>query len=137
LPVKLERVRLVNVGAAPVLIFCMVSTAPEDTEKLVALNEAIPLAAVVASSMVMVAPEVWAFARVKAPVIALPPVPPTTLNTPVLVIVTAPVPWLSEIPVPATFEVTPVLERVSVPPKDTGEPDTPRPVPPETVILEF
>src|SRR5690349_12581593 len=62
---------------------------------------------------------------------------PDTERTPVFVIVTAPVAWSTDIPLPAMLDVTPVLERVSVPPRDTGEPLTPRPVPPLTVMLLF
>ena len=112
-------------------------TAPEETEKFVELNDAIPFAVVDASSIVIVVPLVPELANVNAPVIAEPLVPPITERTPVFVIVTAPVAPLTEIPVPATFDVTPVLESVNDPPNETGEPVTPRPVPPVTVILEF
>ncbi len=112
-------------------------TAPLVTEKFVELNDAIPFAIVEASSIVIVVPDVPELARVNAPDIAEPDVPPITERTPVFVIVTAPVAPLTEIPVPATFEVTPVFERVTVPPSETGDPLTPSPVPPVTVMLEF
>ena len=76
-------------------------------------------------------------ARVRAPVIAAPDVPPVTLKTPVFVIVTAPVPWSREIPFPATFEVTPVFVIVKLPPKAIGEPLTDKPVDPVNEIDEF
>ncbi len=44
-----DNVRPVKVGEAEVAMFWMVLTAPEETEKLVELNEATPLTAVVAS----------------------------------------------------------------------------------------
>src|SRR5690349_9668801 len=88
----------------------MVLTAPELTVKLVALKLAMPLAAVVALSMVMVAPEPLALARVSAPVrllrlrTAVPPeqephctsVAPDTRQRPALAGVATPsvlVPW--------------------------------------------
>src|ERR1035437_4517398 len=64
----------------------------------------------------------------------MPAPEPVTPSTPRLPIVTAPVAPLTLMPVPATLEVTPVFESVTVPPNDTGEPATPRPVPPVTVI---
>ena len=64
---RLERVRPEKVGDAPLLIFWTVLTAPDETEKLVELNEAIPLATADASSMVMVEPPVELFASVIAP----------------------------------------------------------------------
>jgi len=115
----------------------MVFITPEEAEKLVELNAAIPLVvpSAAALSMVRELPDVRELLMVKAPVIAEdPPVEPVRDKTPVLVIVTAPVAPDTLIPVPATLLVTPVFERVRVPPRDTGEPLTHSPVPPVTVM---
>ena len=56
-----------KVGDAVTLMSWMVLTAPAVTVKFVPLKLAIPLAAVVASSMVMVLPEALAFAMLSAP----------------------------------------------------------------------
>ena len=109
------RVRPANVGEAPELMFWMVLIVPAPLSwKLVELNVAIPLveAFAAALSIVIVPVAPLALLRVKAPVCALPP------DAPVM-------------------ERTPVLEIVTVPPKDTGEPETPIPEPLETVIDEF
>jgi len=55
-------------------------------------------------------------------------------TVPVTLTVTAPVPPDIEMLVPATMLVTPVLDSVTVPPRDTGDPATPKPVPPITVM---
>ena len=137
--VKEERVRPVKVGEAALLIPCIVFIVPELLSvKFVELNVAIPLVPVeFALSMVIVVLFEVALAKVNDPLWADPPDPPVMLNTPVLFIVTAPVAPDTLIPVPPMLLVTPVLESVSVPPRDTGEPPTPRPVPPVTVIWLF
>ena len=58
-------------------------------------------------------------------------------TVPVTENVTAPVEPDTEIFVPATALVTPVFDNVTVPPNATGDPDTPKPVPPVTVIELF
>src|SRR5688572_16027447 len=65
-----------NVGVAPVLIFCIVFTMPVPTLKLVALNCAIPLTDVLASSIVIVPLAPLAFAILTAPVWPLSEVTP-------------------------------------------------------------
>lgn len=79
--------------------------------------------------------------KVTAPVEPLTPmpVPAVALVTPVVaaLMVTAPVAPDTVILVPATILVTPVLLNVTVPPKLTGLPLTPKPVPPVTVTLEL
>jgi hypothetical protein len=68
-----------KVGVAPVLMFWTVLMAPEAAVKLVLLKLAIPLAAVVASLIVMVAPAPVVLAMLNAPVRAskllTPPAP--------------------------------------------------------------
>ena len=68
-----------KVGLLVVAMFWMVLTAPDEVVKLVLLKLAIPLAAVVASLMVMVAPAPELLARVRAPVrpsrLLTPPAP--------------------------------------------------------------
>jgi hypothetical protein len=61
-------VNALNVGELVVAMSWMVFTAPLDTVKFVELNDAIPLAAVVALSIVMVAPAAEALATDSAPV---------------------------------------------------------------------
>ena len=78
------------------------------------LNAAIPFVvpSAAALSIVIVDPAVVELLSVNAPEIADPPVPPA-------------------------IERTPVFEIVIAPPRETGEPDTPIPVPLLTVIVEF
>lgn len=88
---------------------------PEEAEKLVELNAAIPFVvpSAAALSIVIVEPDVTALLSVNAPVIADDP------------------------PDDPVIESTPLLEITTVPPSETGEPETPIPLPAETVIAEF